>query len=88
MAYPFHFLNQNTFRLLVVTWSTDQRSPKALSGLSRPEHCDPRLPGAFINFFINSTDIYLVPSIMPGTVLNAWNAAVNTAYILVEGDRQ
>ena len=32
--------------------------------------------------------IYLVPSIMPDTVLNAGKVAVNTVDILMEGDRQ
>lgn len=89
MEYHVHFLNQNTFRSLVVTWSTDQRGPKTSSEFSRQEHCGPCLPGAsFISSLIPPRLIYLVPSIMPDTVLNAGKVAVNTVDILMEGDRQ
>ena len=89
MEYHFHFLNQNTFRLLVVTWSTDQRGPKTSPEFSRQECCGPCLPGAsLISSLIPPRLLYLVPSLMPDTVLHAGKAAVNTVDILMEGDRQ
>lgn len=76
MEYHFH-LNQNTFRLLVVTGSTDQRDPKTSPEFSRQEHCGPCLPGAsLMSSLIPPRLIYLVPSIMPDTVLNAGKVAV------------
>lgn len=89
MAHHVHFLKQNAFKIVSGPWEHRPEGSKGLIWvLQTREHCHPCLPGTFINFFINSTNVYLVPSITPDIVGTAWNSAVNTADILVEGDRQ